>query len=83
MKHSEKYLCPFCNLKQPAEHFVCQFSAKGGKASGERKARTSEQAAAAGRAGAKKRWAAYNKAKRAAAAKQKEALPKSKKPPKK
>jgi len=72
MKHAEKYLCQCCNTQQPAEHFNCQFSSKGGKATGKRKARTSEQAAAAGRAGAAKRWANQKK----------KALPKQRRKPK-
>lgn len=44
--------CPCCVKMVSAEHFACQFSAKGGKASGKRKARSSAQA----RASVMARW---------------------------
>lgn len=61
MKHAEKYLCPLCDKQQPAEHFSCASGAKGGRATGSRKARTKAQASKAGKAGAASRWANHKK----------------------
>jgi hypothetical protein len=53
--------CPHCHNKIPVEKLSIEtlrrwFAQVGGKASGPRKARTSEQARAAGILGAQKRW---------------------------
>lgn len=44
--------CPCCKKRVTRSHFSCASGAKGGKATGPRKARTSEQA----RAAVKARW---------------------------
>jgi hypothetical protein len=57
----KKLKCPCCNKLQPLTHFGCEMSAKGGRTTGPSKARTTAQASAAGKAGAKKRWANHKK----------------------
>lgn len=56
MTRAKTYRCPACGTDQPIEHFTCAAGSKGGKATGARKARTSEQARRAGKAGAAARW---------------------------
>ena len=61
MMSDKKYMCPGCGKEVTIEHFACKSGAKGGAAgTGEAKARSSKQAAAA----VKARWAKYRESKR-------------------
>jgi hypothetical protein len=53
-------ICPICNKRVPRSHFSCASGAKGGKAKGPQKARSSEQARAAVMA----RWKKYSHGKK-------------------
>jgi hypothetical protein len=52
-------VCPHCGNELSMSLFAGALGAKGGRTKGPTKARTSEQASAAGKAGAKARWAKW------------------------
>ncbi len=59
MMAKQKVLCPHCGGELSMALLAGLLGKKGGKTTGPTKARTREQASAAGKAGAKARWAKW------------------------